>query len=107
MNLRQIAALAGNIKGSIAASGGVQTAAEVIKYLYVGADVVMTTSALMRHGVGYMKTLHDGMVSDLKAREVADLSEIRGKMSRGAVSDMAAFDRVNYIRILRGGVHNG
>ena len=101
-----IAALAGKIKGSIAASSGVQTAAEVIKYLFVGADVVMTTSALMRHGVGYMKTLHDGLVADLKAREVETLSDIRGRMSRGAISDLGAFDRVNYIRILRGGVHS-
>ncbi|TAN60869.1 MAG: dihydroorotate dehydrogenase-like protein [Magnetospirillum sp.] len=101
-----IAALAGKIKGSIAASSGVQTAAEVIKYLFVGADVVMTTSALMRHGVGYMKTLHDGLVADLTAREVEKLSDIRGRMSRGAVSDLGAFDRVNYIRILRGGIHS-
>lgn len=101
-----IAALAGNIKGSIAASTGVQTAAEVIKYLFVGADAVMTTSALLRHGVGYMKTLHDGLVADLAAREVGSIAEIRGRMSRGAVSDVGAFDRVNYIRILRGGLHN-
>ncbi|OAN43910.1 dihydroorotate dehydrogenase [Paramagnetospirillum marisnigri] len=102
-----IAALAGNVKGSIAASTGVQTAAEVVKYLFVGADAVMTTSALLRHGVDYMKTLHDGLVADLKLREVENISEIRGRMSRGAVGDVAAFDRVNYIRILRGGVHHG
>ncbi|CAA7621756.1 dihydroorotate dehydrogenase-like protein [Magnetospirillum sp. SS-4] len=98
-----IAALSGNIRGSIAASSGVQTAAEIIKYLFVGADVVMTTSALLRHGIGYMQTLHDGLVADLKTREVQTISEIRGRMSRGAVTDVAAFDRVNYIRILRTG----
>jgi dihydroorotate dehydrogenase (fumarate) len=96
-----IAALAGKVKGSIAASSGVQTAAEIIKYLFVGADVVMTTSALMRHGIGYMKTLHDGLIADMKAREVGKISEIRGRMSRGAITDVTAFDRVNYIRILR------
>jgi dihydroorotate dehydrogenase (fumarate) len=100
-----IAALAGKVKGSIAASSGVQTAAEVVKFLYVGADVVMTTSALLRHGVEYLKVLHDGLVADLTTREVDSLADIRGKMSRGAVDDLAAFDRVNYIRILRGGVH--
>lgn len=100
-----IAALAGKVKGSIAASSGVQTAAEVVKFLYVGADVVMTTSALLRHGVEYLKVLHDGLVADLTTREVESLADIRGKMSRGAVDDLAVFDRVNYIRILRGGVH--
>lgn len=98
-----IAALAGKIRGSIAASSGVQSAEEVVKYLFAGADVVMTASALLRHGVDHMKVLHDGLVADLAAREVSSLSEIRGKMSRDKVADQTAFDRVNYIRILRGG----
>ena len=101
-----IATLAGKIKGSIAASSGVQSAAEVVKYLFVGADVVMTTSALLRHGVDYMKTLHDGLIAELTEREANSVADIRGKMSRGATSDLAAFDRVNYIRILRGGAYN-
>lgn len=98
-----IAALAGKVKGSLAASSGVESAAEVVKYLYAGADVVMTTSALLRHGVGHMKTLYDGLVADLTAREVGSLSEIRGSMRRGAIGAHEAYDRVNYIRILRRG----
>lgn len=101
-----IACLAGKVKGSLAASSGVESAAEVVKYLYAGADVVMTTSALLRHGVGFMKTLHDGLVADLNAREVAGVSEIRGTMRRSAVGADDAYDRVNYIQILRRGKHN-
>ena len=101
-----IATLADKINGSLAASTGVESAAEVVKYLYAGADVVMTTSALLRHGVGYMKTLHDGLVADLEAREVGSLSEVRGSMRRGAIGAHEAYDRVNYIRILRRGKHN-
>ncbi|MBI3446608.1 MAG: dihydroorotate dehydrogenase-like protein [Magnetospirillum sp.] len=101
-----IATLAGKVKASLAASSGVQTAAEVVKYLFVGADVVMTTSALLRHGVDYMKTLHDGLIAELTEREANSVADIRGKMSRGATSDLAAYDRVNYIRILRGGAYN-
>ncbi|MCR6628561.1 MAG: dihydroorotate dehydrogenase-like protein [Magnetospirillum sp.] len=98
-----IGALYGKVKGSLAATSGVQSAAEVIKYLFAGADVVMTASALLRHGIDYMKALHDGMVADLAEREVQSLSQLRGSMSRGKVADQTAFDRVNYIRILRGG----
>ena len=43
--------LSGRVKASLAATTGVTTADEVVKYLLVGADVVMTTSALLRHGV--------------------------------------------------------
>ncbi|MGE5476737.1 MAG: dihydroorotate dehydrogenase-like protein [Bacteroidales bacterium] len=98
-----IAALHGKVKGSLAATSGVQTADEVVKYLFAGADVVMTASALLRHGVDHMKVLHDGLVKDLTEREAASVADIRGRMSRDKVADRAAFDRVNYIRILRGG----
>lgn len=98
-----IAALAGKVKGSLAATSGVQSSAEVVKYLFAGADVVMTASALLRHGIEHMKVLHDGLITDLTAREVETLADIRGRMSRDKVTDQTAFDRVNYIRILRGG----
>lgn len=101
-----IAALYGKIAGSLAATTGVESAAEVIKYLFAGADVVMTASALLRHGVGHMKTLHDGLVADLRLREADSVEDIRGRMSRGAMANTTAFDRVNYIRILRGGVRH-
>ena len=52
--------LAGRVKASLAATTGVATADEVVKYLLAGADVVMTTSALLRHGVGHMADAADG-----------------------------------------------
>ncbi len=97
-----LGALSGRVNGSLAASSGVQTAKEVVKYLFVGADVVMTASALIRHGVGYMKTLLDGLKIELEQREIDSVSRIRGKMSRRAVADPTAFDRANYIKILQG-----
>ena len=97
-----IGALSGRVKGSLAASSGVQTAREVVKYLYVGADVVMTASALIRHGIGYMRTLLEGLEAELTEREIDSVARMKGKMSRQAVRDPAAFDRANYVRILRG-----
>jgi dihydroorotate dehydrogenase (fumarate) len=97
-----IAALSGRIRGSLAASTGVETADQVIKYLLVGADVVMTTSALLRHGVGHMRSLLDGLTQWLGARDFASIQEIRGKMSQRCVWDPTAFERANYIQILQG-----
>ncbi len=98
-----IAALAGRVKGALAASGGVQTAAEVVKYLFAGADVVCTASALVRHGAGYMKTLLDGLVADLDAREATSVDEIRGRLSRASVAEPEIYDRANYMKIIRTG----
>lgn len=97
-----LGALHGHVRGSLAASSGVQTAKEVLKYLFVGADAVMTASALIRHGVGYMRTLLDGLKVELEERELESVEQIRGKMSRRAVADPTAFDRANYIKILNG-----
>ena len=48
-----IALLRGRVRASLAATTGVETAADVAKYLLAGADVVMTASALLRHGPEY------------------------------------------------------
>jgi dihydroorotate dehydrogenase (fumarate) len=72
-----------------------------VKYLLVGADVVMTTSALLRHGIGHMRTLHDGLAEWFESRGTTAAS-MRGKMSLRRVKDPTAFQRANYIRILQG-----
>ncbi len=97
-----IAVLAGRAKASLAATTGVSTADEVIKYLLVGADVVMTTSALLRHGVEHMATLLAGLETWLSARGFGSLDDMRGIMSQEELQDPQAFERANYIAILQG-----
>jgi dihydroorotate dehydrogenase (fumarate) len=96
------AVLSGKVKASLAATTGVTSADEAIKYLLVGADVVMTTSALLRHGVGHMATLPDGLKAWLAAREFSSLGEARGIMSQQKMDNPQAFERANYIKILQG-----
>lgn len=97
-----IAILSGRTEASLAASGGVATADDVVKYLLAGADVVMTTSALLRHDVEYMATLVNGLRRWLDEREITSLDTIRGMMSwrRSAARDV--YTRASYLRILEG-----
>jgi dihydroorotate dehydrogenase (fumarate) len=95
------AMLAGRIELSLAASSGVETWEEVVKYLLAGSDVVMTTSALLRHGVEYMATLRDGLVDWMQSCGYTSLDEFRGSLSRRRVSDPTAFERANYIHVLQ------
>ena len=97
-----IGVLSGQIQASLAASTGVESSNEVVKYLLAGADVVMTTSALLRHGVNYMKELVNGLETWLAARNLDTLDNVRGRLSQRNVLDPAAFARANYIRILQG-----
>ena len=97
-----LAVLSGRIRASLAASTGVTSAEEVVKYLLVGADVVMTTSSLLRQGPGHMATLLAGLEKWLDAREFTSLTHVRGIMSQRSLRDPQAFERANYIKILHG-----
>jgi dihydroorotate dehydrogenase (fumarate) len=86
---------------SLAASTGVDSSAEVIKYLLAGADVVMTTSALLRHGIGHLNVLLAGLVEWLEGNDMTSLSDMRGRMSQRMLKDPVAYERANYIKILQ------
>src|SRR6516225_3357021 len=86
----------------LAASTGVEDAAQIIKYLLAGADVVMTTSALLRNGPQYVATLLDRTKSWLAARDIETVGKIRGLLSQSRIRDPGSFGRANYMKILQG-----
>jgi dihydroorotate dehydrogenase (fumarate) len=95
-----IAILAGRTTASLAASTGVSSVADVVKCLLAGADVAMTTSALLRNGIDYMSTLTTGLRQWMQEREIATVSEMRGMMSWQRSRDRSVYTRANYLRIL-------
>lgn len=97
-----IAVLRGRLSASLAATTGVDTHVEVVKYLLAGADVVMTASALLRHGPDHLRTLVAGLDSWLGERGYESVAQMRGSMSQRKVADPTTFERANYMRILGG-----
>ncbi len=95
-----IAILYGRIEASLAATRGVQTAEEVIKYVMAGADVVMTASALLKNGPGHLTTMVAGLREWMERREYVSVEQMKGSMSQRNVADPSAFERANYIKIL-------
>ncbi len=98
--LMWIAILYGKVKASLAATRGVHTGLEVVKYLMAGADVVMTTSALLKHGVEHLGTLLDELRAWMEEHEYDAVDQLRGAMSQRHVADPSAFERANYIKVL-------
>ena len=94
--------LSGRVSAYLAATTGVQSAREVIKYLLAGADVVMTASALYKHGIPYLRTMHDELSGWMRDMHFASVNGFRGVLSQRNVHDPVAFERANYIRILEG-----
>src|SRR5579859_7872669 len=55
--LRWIAILRDQVGLSLAATSGIHRATDAIKMLMTGADVTMLCSALLRHGIGHIRTI--------------------------------------------------
>jgi len=98
--LRWIAILAGQVDGFLAASTGVHRVDDVVKVLLAGADVAMSTSALVVHGARHLTTLRTGLERWLAEHEYQSVAELRGSVSRRSVPDPDLYERAQYARVL-------
>ena len=95
-----ISLLRQRVRGSLGATTGVEDAADVAKYLLAGADVVMTASALLRHGVGHVGTLLAGLHEWMTWKGFDSVDSVRGLLSVPADTDPAAYARAGYVSVL-------
>jgi dihydroorotate dehydrogenase (fumarate) len=98
-----IAILRRHVTGSLAATTGVERAEDVAAYLLAGADVVMTASALLRHGVRYASTLVGGLDNWMTRKGFESLDEVRGRLAMPADTDATAYERAGYVAALERG----
>ncbi|MDO5534592.1 MAG: dihydroorotate dehydrogenase-like protein [Propionibacteriaceae bacterium] len=92
-----IASLRNHTTASLAGSSGVESSEDVVKYLLAGADVVMTTAALIRHGRSYARELVGGLQSWMVRKQFASLEQVRGMLAVPAISDGEAMRRGGYV----------
>ena len=99
--LTWITLLHGRIGASLAATTGVEGSTEVIKYLLAGADVVMTASALLRHGPEYAAVILDGLCEWMGRKGYTTVDEFRGLLAVPVGVDETARERGDYVNALR------
>ncbi|MEX0696759.1 MAG: dihydroorotate dehydrogenase-like protein [Dongiaceae bacterium] len=97
-----IALLARRTTASLAATGGVETYQEVVKYVLGGADVVMTTSSLLRHGPEHIGVLRHGLEEWMAGRDFKAIGDLRGRLAASRLAHPEAYVRAQYIQILTG-----
>jgi dihydroorotate dehydrogenase (fumarate) len=85
---------------SLAATTGVEEPADVVKYLLAGADVVMTASALIRHGPEYAAVLLDGLSGWMARKGYTSVGELRGILAMPADGNQSENERAGYVRAL-------
>ena len=96
-----IALLRGRVRTSLAATSGVEVPADLARYLLAGADVVMSTSALLRHGPKYASELLDGFSGWMVRKGFQTVDDVRGMLSVPDGSDEAAYQRAGYVTAMR------
>lgn len=86
--------------GSLAATTGVEDASDVAAYLLAGADVVMSASALLRHGPEYAADLLGGLEAWMDRKGFASLAGVRGALGVGPDADGDRVERAGYVAAL-------
>jgi len=95
-----LALLSGQVHLSLAGSRGVDSHEEIIKYLLAGADAVMTTSALLRHGPGHLRTLITGVERWLEENRFPTVAAIRGLKNAMHGGNTVELLRTDYVKSL-------
>jgi dihydroorotate dehydrogenase (fumarate) len=95
-----VAILRGRVAASLAATTGVHSSEDMLKLLLAGADVTMTTSAVLRDGPERLRELLIGLRALLEKGEYDSVEQLKGSMSQASCPDPEAFERSQYMRAL-------
>jgi len=101
LRLRGLAALSGRVKASLAVTGGVHTAVDVVKSTMAGAHVTQMVSALLKNGPGYLSKVRADLEAWMEENEWSSLNEMRGNMSQQRVPNPNVYGRANYMLMLQ------
>jgi dihydroorotate dehydrogenase (fumarate) len=95
--LRWIGILREHLSMSIAGSTGVHSGFDAAKLILAGADVAMSTSALLHHGPAHLATIRAQLSDWMAEHDYSSVTQMRGAVSSHAAVDPAAYERANYI----------
>jgi dihydroorotate dehydrogenase (fumarate) len=100
LRLYAVATLYGRIKADMAITGGVHSVEDVLKSMMAGGKAAMMTSALLKHGIGHVKTLNADLAKWMEEHEYESIKQMQGSMSMKSVAQPAAYLRANYMKVL-------
>lgn len=101
LRLRWVAILFDRIDIDFAITGGVHTAEDVVKTIMSGAKVAMMTSALLKNGIDHLEVLRTNLIEWMEKHDYETIKTMQGMMSQKSVAEPAAFERANYMKVLK------
>ncbi|HAC64871.1 MAG TPA: dihydroorotate dehydrogenase-like protein [Cyanothece sp. UBA12306] len=99
--MRWIAILYGRIEADLAATSGIHHTTDVLKMVMTGAKITQMVSVLLRHGIGYISTLEEGMIRWMEENEYESIKQMQGSLSQLHCPDPSAFERAQYMKALQ------
>jgi dihydroorotate dehydrogenase (fumarate) len=102
LRLHWMAILSGQVQASLAVTGGVHTALDVVKSTMAGAHVTQMVSALLMQGPAHLRTVLKDLAAWMEKHEWQSLAKMRGNMNLSKVPDPDAYERSNYMLMLQG-----
>jgi dihydroorotate dehydrogenase (fumarate) len=99
--LRWISILYGKFDVDFALTSGVHTARDVLKAMMAGAQVAMVASEFLHDDFPQrVQNILAETEAWMQERDYESIRQMQGSMSQKAVSNPAAFERANYMRVL-------
>ena len=99
--LRWISILYGKVNADLALTSGIHTSRDVLKVMMAGAQVAMIASELLWDGSPQrVRAILEQMKTWMEEREYTSIKQMQGSMSQKSVSNPAAFERANYMKVL-------
>lgn len=99
--LRWVAILYGRVQTDFAITSGIHTHIGVLKAMMAGAKVAMMASELLQNGVRRIGEIENEMRVWMEEHEYDSVEMMQGSMSQQYVAEPAAFERANYMKVLK------
>jgi len=99
--MRWIALLYGRVQLDLAATGGIQKGADVVRMLMAGAQVTQLVSVLLRHGIEQIRVVEQELERWLENHDYTTVKELQGTMSQSTCPTPSEFERVQYMKAIQ------
>jgi len=102
LRLHALAVLSHRTELDLALTGGVHSGVDACKAILCGAHAVQMVSHVLHHGPAGVAKVKRELIEQLGAHGYKDLDEARGALDLGRSPDPHTWERVNYMKLLRG-----
>lgn len=101
LRMHWIGLMHGRVDLSLAATGGIHGADEVLKMLLVGADVTHLCSTLLFNGPPVIRDILSQMEEWMAENDYTSVRQLKGSVSRMKAADSTAYERANYFQVMQ------